>query len=84
MKVVSNQLANADGTRDGLGQWSVLSRLAAQSRVVFFQLHIGRALFARPNFYAALNNLGPKTIQGTIPVASLVIVVSWDRPRYMG
>jgi len=62
MKVVSNHLANAYGTGDRRGQRSVLSRLAADCRVVFFQLHIGRALFAQPNLYTALNNLGPDTI----------------------
>src|ERR1700687_2048404 len=62
MKVVSNHLANPYGTGDRRGQRSVLSLLAPQCRVVFFQLHIGRALLARPNSYTALNNLGPETI----------------------
>jgi hypothetical protein len=62
MKMVSNHLANAYGTRDRRGKRSVLSRLAADCRVVFFELHIGRALFAQPNLYTALNNLGPDTI----------------------
>jgi len=62
MKIVSNHLANAYGTRDRRGKRSVLSRLAADCRVVFSELHIGRALFAKPNRYTALNNLGPDTI----------------------
>src|SRR4029077_16286824 len=84
MKVVSNHLANAYGTGDRRGQRSVLSRLAADRRVVFFQLHVGRALFAQPNRYTALNNLGPKTIKGTIPFAPIVVFVLWNGPCGMG
>src|SRR5580658_2575552 len=84
MKVVSNHLANAYGTGDRRGQWSVLSRLAADCRVVFFQLHIGRALFAQPNLDTALHNLGPHTIQGTIPVAPIVVFVLGNGPGGMG
>jgi hypothetical protein len=61
-KVLSNHLANAYGTCDSHGQRSVLSWLVAECRIVFFQLHIGCALFAQPNLYTALNNLGPETI----------------------
>src|SRR6516162_350652 len=84
MKVVSNHLANAYGTGDRSGQRSVLSRLAADCRVVFFKLYIGRALFAQPNLYTALNNLGPGTIQGTIPVAPIVVFVPRNGPGGMG
>src|ERR1700720_332282 len=84
MKGVSNHLANAYRTGDRRGQRSVLSRLAADSRVVFFQLHIGRALFAQPNLYTALYNLGPDTIQGTIPIAPIVVFVLWNGPSGMG
>ena len=62
MKVLGNHLADANGTSDRRGQRSILSRLVAQGRVVFFQLHIRRALLAQPNLYTTLNNLGPKTI----------------------
>jgi hypothetical protein len=62
MKVVSNHLADAYGTSDRRGQRSVLSRLVAQGRVVFFQLHIRRARLAQPNFYTTVNNLGLETI----------------------
>src|SRR5271155_4092988 len=83
-KVVSDHLANAPGTGERMGKWSVLSRLAAQCGVIFFQLYIGRALVSRPNLYAALNNLGLKTIQGTIPVAAIIVFVSWNGPSSMG
>src|ERR1700727_1501324 len=84
MKVVSNHLAHSYGTGDRRGQRSVLARLAADGRVVFFQLHIGRALFAQPNLYTALNNLALDTIQGTIPVAPIVVLVPWNGPGGMG
>jgi hypothetical protein len=60
--VVRNHLANACGTGDRLGQWSVFSRLAAYCRVVFFELYVRRALIRRQDFHTALNNLGPETI----------------------
>src|SRR5439155_2864968 len=84
MKVVSNHLATANGSRDCWGQRSILSRLAAQCRVVFFQLHVGRVLLAGPNFYTALNNLGPETIKGTIPVAPVIVLVLRNGPSRMG
>src|SRR5258708_10964465 len=84
VKVVSNHLANAYGTGDCRGQRSVLSRLAADCRVVFFQLHIRRGLFAQPNLYTTLNNLGPDTIQGTIPVAPFIVLILWNGPGCVG
>src|SRR5271154_359452 len=83
-KVVGNHLASAPGTGERLGKWSVISRLTAQCSVVFFQLNIGRALVGRPNLYAALNNLRLKTIQGTIPVAAIIVFVSRNGPSSMG
>src|SRR6184192_4200135 len=84
MKVVSNHLANTYGSSDRRGQLSILSWLAAQCRVVFFQLHVGRVLLAGPNFYTAFNNLRPETIQGTVPVAPVIVLVLRNGPSRMG
>src|SRR5260370_34106012 len=75
LKVMSNHLANAYGTGDCRGQRSVLSRLAADCRVVFFQLYIRRGLFAQPNLYTTVNNLIPDTIKRKIPVATLLCLI---------
>src|ERR1700677_573515 len=84
LQVVSNHLANPDGTGDCRVQRSILSRLASDCRVVFFQLYIRRGLFAQPNLYPALSNLGPCTIQGTIPVAAFIVLIPWNRPGCVG
>src|ERR1039457_6263547 len=83
VKVVSNHLANTYGSSNRRGQRSILPLLAPQCRVVFFRLHIRSVLLARPNFYTALKNLGADTIQGTIPVAPVIVLVLWNRPSGM-
>src|SRR5437763_13898977 len=69
-QMVGNQLANAyvdiSVAGDRLGQRSVLSRLAAQCGVVFFQLEIWGALIGGAIFCTSPISLLPPTIQDTI------------------
>lgn len=41
-------------------------------------------LLDQPNSYATLNNFGTETIQRTVPVAAVVVLVFWNRPSRMG
>jgi phosphoribosyl 1,2-cyclic phosphodiesterase len=83
-KMVSNQFANPDAAGDRPWQWSILSPLPAQCRVVFFQLHIRSAVIAGPYLDTTFNNFSVKTVERAIPVSAVIIFVSRNRPRSMG
>src|SRR5579872_4162448 len=57
-EMIRDQLANSDRGSDCVGQGGVFALLAAERGVVFFQLHVGRALAGELNFYAAFDDLG--------------------------
>src|SRR5580698_1116765 len=81
--MMGNDLADPGGAGDVHRKRRILTRLAAESGVVFFELHIGLRVVAGPHPDALVDYLRFEAIQGAKPVSAGIVLILRRGPSGM-